>query len=308
MTLDGVVKTPIHGAVTDNTQLGTHQGPGRWLYIYYLEGVPRPPLKLGADFIGNWQETESAFLFFNKPAQKIVDRLVHNQPHLVLMDHYKMTYAEWQGVSVDGFTVGEIYIRPPWIPSHNNAKVEIILDPGVVFGNGNHTTTQDCLTALQQVWKKWWPQEVLDLGCGTGILALAAACLGADRVLAVDLNRMAVDMTHQNIMHNKLGRQILAVQGRAETMLSRPTDLLIANIHFAVMQQLIRQPAFQQHRHLILSGLLRSELKAVENELATQKIDLLQHWSNDGIWHTILCRPKEGPINTHSTESSKGAF
>lgn len=295
MTLDGIVKTPICGAVTDNTQLGTHQGPGRWLYIYYLEGVPKLPLKLGPDFIGNWQEAQSAFLF-DKPAQEIVDRLVRTQTHLVLIDHYKMTYTEWQGASVDGFTVGEIYIRPPWKPSENDARIEIILDPGVVFGNGNHATTQDCLTALQVVWQKWRPKRVLDLGCGTGILALAAARLGADAVLAVDLNRMAVDMTHQNILHNQLGRQIVAVQGRAETMLSKPTDLLIANIHFAVMRQLIRQPVFQQHRHLILSGLLRSELKTVENELVTQRIDLLQHWSHDGIWHTILCKPKQPSI------------
>lgn len=292
MSLDSVVKRPLRGAVTDSTPSGPHQGPEKWLYIYYLEGVPKSPLKLGTDFIGNWQEAESAFLFFNQPAQETVDRLVCNQPHLMLMDHYKMTYAEWQGATVDGFTVGEIYIRPPWMSPANEAQIEIILDPGVVFGNGNHTTTQDCLTALQQVFKKGRPKQVLDLGCGTGILALAAARLGADRVLAVDLNRMAVDMTHQNIWYNRLSRQVLAVQGRAETMLTRPTDLLIANIHFAVMQQLIRQPTFKQHRHLILSGLLRSELKAVESELAAQKSDLLQHWSHDGIWHTILCKPK----------------
>ncbi len=300
MMRDGVVKKPIHGITAENHQSSSFQRPGEKLYIYYLEGVPKSPLKLGPDFIGNWQEGDSAFLFFSKSAQKIVDRLVHDQPQLTLMDHYKMTYAEWQGASVDGFTVGEIYIRPPWMPSGNDAQVEIILDPGVVFGNGNHATTQDCLTALQLVWKKWRPKRVVDLGCGTGILALAAARLGADLVLAIDLNRMAVDLTYQNILHNGLGSQILAVQGRAEKMLSNPTDLLIANIHFAVMQPLISQPAFQQYRLLILSGLLRSEFKAVENELAAKKIDLLQHWSHDGIWHTILCQPKESAVLRNS--------
>lgn len=292
MSLDGVVKRLNRGAVPNSTPLGPHPRPEKWLFIYYLEGVPTPPLELGTDFIGNWQEAESAFLFFSKPAQETVDRLVCDQPHLMLVDHYKMTYAEWQGASLDGFSVGKIYIRPPWVPSSSDDQIEIILDPGVVFGNGNHTTTQDCLTALQQIFNQWRPKRVLDLGCGTGILALAAARLGAEAVLAVDLNRMAVNITHQNILANRLSRQVLALQGRAETLYAGPMDLLIANIHFAVMHQLIRQPAFQQHHHLILSGLLRSELKAVEGELAAQKIDMLQHWSHDGIWHTILCKPK----------------
>ena len=266
--------------------------PTRQLFIYYLLGRPSGELRLGDDFLGHWQEEESAFLFFSTAAQRQVDALISAQPQLTLVDHYQMPYEQWQGGHVERFTVGNITIRPSWRPAGPKlaGQMEIVLDPGVVFGNGHHTTTRDCLQALQILWARYRPAQVLDLGCGTGVLALAAAALGARRVLALDLNRLAVQTARANVQRNALDGRILTIQGRAEAHIYAPADLVMANIHFAVMAPLVTGEAFCKHRYFILSGLLRSEARQIETLLAGKGAIIMESWSGDGIWTTYLGR------------------
>jgi ribosomal protein L11 methyltransferase len=266
--------------------------PIRRLFIYYLLGHPSGELRLGDNFLGHWQEEESAFLFFSAAAPRQVENLVDAQPHLTLVDHYHMPYEQWQGGHVMPFTVGNITIRPPWVPAGPKAvgQMEIVLDPGVVFGNGRHTTTRDCLQAMQVLWALSRPAWVLDLGCGTGVLALTAAALGARRVLAVDLNRLAVQTARANVIRNALDECIITVHGRAEAHVGTPADLLMANIHFAIMQPLVTADGFGKHRYFILSGLLRSEARQIETLLTDRGARIMQSWSGDGIWTTYLGR------------------
>ena len=266
------------------------------LFIYYLLGRPRGALLLGDDFLGHWQEEEDAFLFFSAPAPRSVEALVKSQPWLILVDHYQMPYHQWQGGHLAPFTVGGITIRPPWCatPTPRAAGLEIVLDPGLVFGNGHHTTTYDCLLALQLLWTHYRPGQVLDLGCGSGVLALAAAALGARRVLALDLNGLAVRTSLTNVMRNGFGDRVLTVQGRAEAFVERPADLVMANIHFAVMRPLVAGDAFSAHRFFILSGLLRSEARRIETVLSRKGAQIVQSWSQDGIWTTYLGQNQQG--------------
>ncbi len=86
----------------------------------------------------------------------------------------------------------------------------------MVFGTGTHATTRDCLEALELAFNSHHIESVLDLGTGTGLLALAAARLGCKYILAVDINLLAARTTQRNIRLNQLDDKILAVQGRAE--------------------------------------------------------------------------------------------
>jgi hypothetical protein len=86
---------------------------------------------------------------------------------------------------------------------------------------------------------------------------------------------------------NSLEDRIVIVQGRAEEMIAYPADLLIANIHFDVMHNLIRSKEFLAKRRFILSGLLRSEAKHIAEALQRYPVKILKHWTQDGIWHTI---------------------
>jgi ribosomal protein L11 methyltransferase len=86
---------------------------------------------------------------------------------------------------------------------------------------------------------------------------------------------------------NQLENRIVIAQGRAEEMISYPTDLLIANIHYDVMRHLIISKGFFAKKRFILSGLMRSEAKHITGSLQRSPVKLLKQWTQDGIWHTI---------------------
>jgi ribosomal protein L11 methyltransferase len=129
---------------------------------------------------------------------------------------------------------------------------------------------------------------MLDLGTGSGILALAAVKLGCDKALAVDFNYLAARTARTNTLLNDLENNICVIQGRAEDYTVYPSDLLVANIHFEVMKKLIRTPGFLSQKWFLLSGLLKSEAKEVLNYLTSQPVIIIKIWDQNGTWTTIL--------------------
>ena len=263
--------------------------PYQDLYIYYLKGrVAKEPEMEDPSFLGNWQEEEDAFLFFTRPATDLVQRIVERQGHLILVDEYEMPYQQWQGCMPAPFLVGELEVVPPW---HNEMRPSgggaIILDPGVVFGAGNHPTTCDCLTAIQLAFKQQAIRRVMDLGTGTGLLALASARLGAYRVIAVDLNGLAASTAKRNVTANNLDATVLVVQGDAKNFMDLPCDLMVSNIHYEIMCDLVTAPGFRTQKQFILSGLLRSQARDIEHRLLQGPARILRKWDRDGIWYTF---------------------
>ena len=265
-------------------------GPDADLYIYYLEGrLPRQAGIRDEGFIGNWEEDGFSFLFFRYPAEKTVRRLVAAHPAVKLLDSYQMTYAQWQGDKIKPVRTGRFLLRPPWIDAApDNGATEVVLDPGVVFGTGTHPTTRDCLAAIDRVCAAGPIDRMLDLGTGTGVLALAAVKLGCRQAVAVDFNFLAAGTTLGNVHHNHLEDRILVVNGQAGDFTGYRADLLVANIHYDVMRQLVRTAGFLEKKWFVLSGLLRSEAKRVNDFLANQPVKILHRWDRDGIWHTFL--------------------
>lgn len=261
------------------------------LFIYYLEGVIHPATPIAhPDFLGNWVEEASTFLFFGSPADDLVRDMVSALGHLTLIDRYEMTYAQWQGGDAKPFTAGGLTITPfrkgsP--PEGRPGPSEIFLDAGVVFGNGAHPTTSCCLNLLAHLGPRLAGKTVQDLGTGTGLLALGAARLGAEKVLAVDLNHLAVSTTLANARINGLSRQILAIQGRAEEMVHAPADLVVANIHYDIMKQLVISEGFREKREAILSGLMATEAGKIGDALIAKGFCITAHHAPDGIWHTF---------------------
>jgi len=122
-------------------------------------------------------------------------------------------------------------IRPRWIEVETAANdVLISLDPGMAFGTGTHPTTQLCLEALEETVKPG--VQVLDLGCGSGILSIAALKLGAAHVLALDIDPIAVDVTAENATDNGVADRVTAQTGSLESVVSssRRFDLIVVNI------------------------------------------------------------------------------
>ncbi len=264
--------------------------PYNELYIYYFKGRLKTDYRLlGSNFLGNWEEEGFSFLFFNTASFDKVEKLLTTESGLVFLDKYHMTYDEWHGGAVKPFKAGGFDVFPPWDCSNNNAgESVIVLDPGVVFGTGTHTTTHDCLEAISQLCYEENVNTVLDLGTGTGLLALAAVQSGCTNALAIDFNFLAANTAGHNIRLNRLNDKILAINGRAEDFIHFPADLVIANIHYDVMKHLINSEEFLNKKWFVLSGLLRDQARDIEFKIAEYPTEIINKWERDGIWHTFL--------------------
>ncbi|HUQ42013.1 MAG TPA: 50S ribosomal protein L11 methyltransferase [Candidatus Limnocylindrales bacterium] len=132
--------------------------------------------------------------------------------------------------------IGRFLVRPTWSDVRASGDlIEIVLDPGMAFGTGLHPTTQQCLEALSTV-----PLEskgVLDVGTGSGILAIAAAKRGASPVVAVDTDPLAVEAARENTERN--GVMVPVGQGTAADVPGR-FEVVVANIVSPVLQQIAR--------------------------------------------------------------------
>lgn len=262
--------------------------PPRELFVYYLRGRPHPEPGWTPDgFVGNWQEEGYSFLFFDRPARAVVDRLVAAQTGLELLDETAMSYEQWQGGRIEPLTVAGLHIVPPWHPVPGEAGPAIVLDPGVVFGNGLHPTTRDCLVAVADACREAPPDRVLDLGTGTGVLALCAARLGAGRVLAVDNNPLAARTAENNVLANGLEDLIRVECADAREMMHEPADLVVANIHFQVMKTLVQDPGFGRKRAFVLSGLLRSQARDIEDTCHRLAVRIQGQAEHEATWHTL---------------------
>jgi ribosomal protein L11 methyltransferase len=128
-----------------------------------------------------------------------------------------------------------LVIKPSWRRHRRTAdEVVIDLDPGMAFGTGLHPTTRLCLEVLEAVADRVPLGRTLDVGCGSGILSIAAVKLGATRVLGVDIDPIAIEATQANARHNRVGRRIRAREGSIPSG-EGPFDLVLANLIAGVL-------------------------------------------------------------------------
>lgn len=261
------------------------------LYVYLINGLVREEdeVDFGDAFIGNWVEEDSSFLFFSRLADEEVRLLLEKQPGLEVIEEHHFTYEEWQGGGLKPFRIADFVIVPPWERLKDNEEgVQIVLDPGVVFGNGLHPTTRDCLRALSYAARERPFEHVLDLGTGTGVLAMAAALLGAKRVVAVDLNPLCVKTALRNVRLNKLDDVIRVVKGRAEDVVDEVADTVVANIHHEVIKGLLETSIFRKKERIIISGLMRSQARGIKYGLDRNGFRVMKEWDHEMTWYTIL--------------------
>jgi ribosomal protein L11 methyltransferase len=263
--------------------------PYETLYIYEICGEIQSLRNFfKEDFIGCWNEQESSFLFFSQPHDEEVEALV-DQKGLSLLTRNTLDYKAWQaGEELRPFKIGNLVFSPPWENAViGKGETLVHIDPCVVFGTGYHPTTRSCLRALWEVYQKEKPEKVLDLGTGSGILALAAAKWGAKRVLAIDCNELAVETALRNVSLNGELERVEVRQGNAEDFIDEKADLICANIHLQVIESLLKKRAFFQKRWFILSGIFEKDGEEIERQLNLRSTQIVQKLQEKN-WVTLV--------------------
>jgi ribosomal protein L11 methyltransferase len=176
------------------------------------------------------------------------------------------------------FRIGNrIWIQPSWLDPQKKVDdsdvdgilpddVVLTLDPGMAFGTGLHPTTQMCLRALEAIVEPG--MTVLDVGTGSGILAIAAAKLGASRLLAFDTDVLAVKATVENTAKNSVAEKVTVFQGTLDQVEEKNWDVVVVNILAPVIIGLLEDDGLMSYMggngRLILSGIIEEQGAGVE--------------------------------------------
>ena len=172
------------------------------------------------------------------------------------------------------FRIGKkIWIQPSWIDAEDEIEgndsmqpddVMLILDPGMAFGTGTHPTTQMCLQAIEEIVQP--NQTVLDVGTGSGILAIAAEKLGASKLLAFDTDELAVKTTIANAAQNSV-HNIETRQATLDQVPEKPWDVVVVNILAHIIIPLLENDDLMSYvaddGYLILSGIIEEQAEGV---------------------------------------------
>ncbi len=195
------------------------------------------------------------------------------------------------------FRVGRLLVQPSWEPAADAGPEDLVitLDPGRAFGTGQHETTRLCLAALDRLVRPG--DVVLDVGTGSGILALAAACLGAARVDALDTDPVAVAAARDNAARNGLGAAIDAREGSLGDAWPWPDasraryDCVAMNIALVVVTELLPEAAaaLRPGGVLVASGFLAEATPGVEEAARAAGLHDVER-RVEGEWGAVVAR------------------
>lgn len=170
-----------------------------------------------------------------------------------------------------------IVVKPTWeryTPASRDIVVEI--DPGMAFGTGQHASTRMCMEAVEEIILKdrsvaeW---KVLDVGCGTGILGITAAKMGASDVICVDNDPKATEIAMENALINAVGDR-LRIWNKDAASIAEPRNLIIANLTTKLLLKLHAQLVrlLLPGGYLIISGIIESDIPAIEEHFITSPL------------------------------------
>ena len=201
---------------------------------------------------------------------------------------------EWQNSWKDHFHVlrvgRRLVVKPTWREyDPRPTDVVIVLDPGMAFGTGHHPTTRSCLEQLERMVAPG--ASVLDFGCGSGILSIAASKLGASSVLGVEADSSAVRVAKQNARENGVQHNVLVVEGTLPRPEARPGafDVAVANISAKVVSEASTElvKAVKPGGAVIASGIIVDNKAVVERSMAAAGAALADTIV-DGDWVTLV--------------------
>lgn len=190
------------------------------------------------------------------------------------------------------FRIGKnILIKPTWelVEDLSIHDIVIEIDPGMAFGSGTHETTSMCALLLQKYLKQG--QDVMDVGCGSGILSIIAGKLGAQRIEAIDLDPAAVKVAKENVSLNELEEKISVHQGNLLEHTEDPVDLVVANIVADIVILLTDDitRVLKPGGLFIASGIIGSRQQEVADKIQASGFEIIEVME-DKDWIAITSR------------------
>ena len=193
--------------------------------------------------------------------------------------------------------IGErLLVIPEWEKCDPKGRVTVTLNPGLTFGTGSHATTRLCLRTLDKLVQGG--EKVLDLGCGSGILSIAALRLGAKSAFACDIDDKCVDVAYENAALNGIGKDTYTVRWGnvlSDQQLRREMgggyDIVVANIVADVIIALSTEVRsyLKEGGYFLTSGIIDDRAEEVAAALRSAGWEILETNSNEG-WYSFLCR------------------
>jgi ribosomal protein L11 methyltransferase len=212
-----------------------------------------------------WQHSIVTGLFTQKQSlEALYDDLIERLPEHQIHTAKKIVVddQDWSRVHLKYFKpiqcAEKLWVVPSWHEAPDPSAVNIQLDPGLAFGTGGHATTALCLSWLGE--HDIQNQSVIDYGCGSGILAIAAFKLGASELHSVDIDPQALVASRENARRNNIDPALLNIT-LPENFKSEPVDLLIANILSGPLVGFARKfsELVKPEGHILLSGILQTQ-------------------------------------------------
>lgn len=188
--------------------------------------------------------------------------------------------AEWEKNYQPEIIGSKIYVRAEFHEANPSYPHEIIVQPRMAFGTGHHPTTSQVMEAMLDIDFK--NKSLLDMGCGTGILAILGMQLGASSAYAIDYDPNSVDNSIENAQRNGYP-QIEVALGSSELLEGKSYDIILANINRNIILNDLDKYAASLNAGglLITSGYYTSDLSVIKNKAAEYHIDYLQHTSQN---------------------------
>lgn len=242
-----------------------------------------------------WEKVTVTALFPSEVSKESLAKTILEICHINISDAFSLKDKVWEKECQKDFPAMQfgkkLWVCPSWDikPQLSTESIVIEMDPGLAFGTGTHQTTSLCLEYLDENPPK--NLDVIDFGCGTGILAIAAAKLNANSVLAIDNDPQAVIASQGNVINNRCDEIINTIHSTDQDNSSR-CDLLMANILANPIIEL--EPLFSEFLNsngtILLSGILGGQVEKVVQRYSKNFTDI--KLANKDEWYRISATRK----------------
>jgi ribosomal protein L11 methyltransferase len=228
------------------------------------------------------------------PMDAIREAVIDADPRadISVEDAPETDYSQWRA-SVSSHEVGGLVIAPPWLAGNSDPRRTIIVDPAMAFGTGEHASTRGVMRLMQGVVRSG--DVVADLGAGSAVLSIAAAKLGAARVVAIEIDYDSICNAEANASANGVDDRVEVIEGDATMLLPllAPVRVVLANIISSVLIPLLPviRASLAPEGQVILAGILCEEREAMVAALDANGW-AIQREDTEDVWWSVQIAPR----------------